>query len=338
MTMERVIGITKPVCRHYRRIGGMLLFCLIACGAHAEGEDIFNIGGLTNKTSDNYERRELYLDYRNHQREFVWPWLEASDTSLDWGLSLKRLTGKVNDTNFTGERFVAMIGKRISPAFYLEGWGGTHRLVVDNAGTERVSPHAIHIYATPNREFTVRVSNQHDYVYYENLLPAGITDRLAAHSSSLQVEWLPWENLRATWFSRWRTFSDGNSSRNNRLNLMYGFATNVPWIWAGVGAEELNYADQRSNYWSPYKFTDYGLRFDSNMPLTERINLSLAVNLDRIKENDKQGTGKYYSGGLEFKLTPRVSLFLTGNYISSLQSGSEWNEKTFQAYFSGMLF
>lgn len=324
-------------CQHCQLASVFLLLCL-ASGAHAENTDIYNIGGLTNKTSDNYERKEVFLDYRNHQREFVWPWQDSSDTSIDWGVSLKRLSGTVNDVNFTGERALVMLGKRISSGLYLEGWGGTHRLSVDNSDATRLSPHTINVYATPTREFTLRMSSQYDYVYYENLLPAGISEALTAHSSSFQLDWLPWENFRASGFSRWRTYNDGNSSRNNRLTVMYGFSTSVPWVWAGVGAEEINFADQRNTYWSPYKFTDYGLRFDSNMPLAERVNLTLAFNLDRIKENNLQGTGKYYSGGLEFKISSRVSLFLTGSYSSSLQSGSEWNEKTAQCYVAGSLF
>jgi len=304
----------------------------------AADSDVFNAGFLTDSTSDGYDRAETVFTYRNHRRAYVWPWEESDATTMDWGLSAKHLQGSVGTQQFNANQVMGMLGTNISPAIHLEGWLGTHWLKVSNVTEQKLASYSANVYLTPNETLTLRLEKARDYVYQEDLLPAGITDQLIARTSRLGYVWRPLSRIRIVGNSRWRNFDDGNSMRHNTLNLLYGISPGWPWVWVGVGGEKLNYAETKSGYWTPLRYSAYGLRFDGNFPITEWLNGVVQFNLDRIKENELNGTGKYLAAGVEFRLSSALSLKVDASRVRSVQSGSAWTANTYMLSLAGALF
>jgi hypothetical protein len=65
---------------------------------------------------------------------------------------------------------------------------------------------------------------------------------------------------------------------------------------------------------------------------------SAAANLDRVNEDGVSGDGRYYSIGLEARLTPALSLRASVSDGQSLQGGPVWSETTYLLSVGGRLF
>lgn len=331
-TCRRVVS----AWRHVRAVLAATVLLSIA-DVHASDTDLIRGGVLADRTSDGYDRNEAFLEYRNHRREFHWPWIETETRTLDWGVAAKYLSGRVGPAKYDGERAMAMLGKRFTDAMYVEGWLGGHRLRPDGPQDKTIGLYAAYARLTPAEGLTVHFDAERDFVYAENVLPAGVTDRLVARGHGAGGEWRPARRVRVLEKSRWRDYSDDNHKRQHILNVFYGISPDTPWIWAGVGAERIDFSRQVTGYWSPVQFTAYGVRLESSFPITDRLNGSAAFNRDRLDEDGLSGRGGYYALGLEVPLTRALFLKLDVSRVSSIQAGSRWTENTYVLSVAGGL-
>jgi hypothetical protein len=118
-----------------------------------------------------------------------------------------------------------------------------------------------------------------------------------------------------------RKLDDRNIQHQSAAALLYGVSPEWPWIWVGVGTEQLRCDESRPGYWSPRIFRSSGLRVDVAAPITEQLSYSVAANLDRVNEDGVSGDGRYFSIGLEARLTPALSLRASVSDGQSLQGG-----------------
>lgn len=298
---------------------------------------LFRTGVVADRTSDVFDRHELFFDYRNHRREFFWPWEEAETHDLDWGVNARRMRGSTITDRFDGTRVLGTLGKRFSPAVYLETSAGGHQLRVHGQGEKTLTIYSASAYLKPIDALSVHLETDKDFVYQEDVLPAGISAKLDARTTRLGLTWRPVNRLRILGQSRYRTFSDNNASHHNIFSALYGISPDWPWIWAGVGGEELEFDDQKTSYWSPKKFTAYGPRLDSSFPITQRLNGSAAINLDRLNEDGSHGNGGYFALGLEVRVSRTLYLKLDASHIKSVQRGSSWTGDTYSLSLAGAL-
>jgi hypothetical protein len=316
-------------------LGGTLWLCSTTWAAES---DLFNAGFLFDSTSDQYDRVETFFDYRNHRREYVWPWVNSENTTLDWGVRARHLQGSVRTQDFTGDQIMAMLGTGLSSAMRVEGWLGSHVLKVSNTKSHNLTNYSVNIYVKPTDTLDLHLENARDYVYQEDVLPAGIVDELTAHTTRLGYVWRPVSTLRIVGNSRWRSFDDGNRLQHNTLNVLYGISPDSRWIWFGIGGENLNYSETKTGYWSPSSFSSYGLRSEGDFPVSEWLDVTAQANLDRIKEVNTQGTGNYLALGLKFRVTDTLYIKADAARVRSVQSGSAWTENTYILSLAGALF
>ena len=305
-------------------------------GWTAEG-DLFQTGVLADRTSDVFDRHELFFNYRNHRREFFWPWEEADTQDMDWGVDARLLHGSTTTDRFDGTRVLGTLGKQFSRAVYLEASAGGHQLRVRDQGEKTLTAYSASARLKPIDTLSLQLETAKDFVYQENVLPAGITEKLDARTTILGFAWRPVTRVRILGRSRHRTFSDDNASRQEILSALYGLSPDWPWIWAGVGGEQLEFDEQKSSYWSPEKFTAYGLRLDSSFPISERLSGGAGINLDRLSEDGSHGNGGYYALGLELRLSRGLYLKLDASHIQSIQRGADWTENTYILSLAGAL-
>jgi hypothetical protein len=289
--------------------------------------DLFQGGWTSDSTSDDFQRGEWLLSYRNHRRDFVWPWEEAGATALDWGVDARDISGSLLSKHFEGRRFAAMLGKLLRP-MYAELWLGSDHLGASGPSKD------IFIYDgtlrfQPNSVLDIRVQSKRDFAYRDVLLPGGITDFLVLTKHGADVQWRPRPRLRTEANIEWRMLNDGNRARHYEGSLLYGVSPGTPWIWAGLGGEWLEYNRQVSTYWSPERFYAYGLRVDCSFSLSKRLEADLSANLDIEKEaHFRRNLGEYVDAGIAYHFASRWLLHLSVQLVRSQQVGHSWRQTT----------
>jgi hypothetical protein len=313
------------------------LGCLGTQPAAAEDLALYQASGLFNQTADGYQRWEAAVDYRNHRRDFFWPWEEAETDGLDWGVNAKYLSGTVDAARFRGTRVLGVLGWRYSTRVYFEGGLGAHQLRTDDADHETLGIYTLNAHYTPWAPLSLLFEASKDYVYPENVLPGGITQYLTARTEAMSTTWHATPRVRATLRARLRDFSDNNRQDQYTGALLYGISPDTPWVWIGIGGEHMGYDMQRPDYWSPRYYSSYGLRWESDFPLGARVTASLGLNLDRVHEDGVASNGQYYAFGLDTRISANLVLRLNASRVNSIQSGSRWHENTYGLSLAGSL-
>jgi hypothetical protein len=109
-------------------------------------------------------------------------------------------------------------------------------------------------------------------------------------------------------------------------------------VWAGIGAQVLKYDKEVPDYWSPDRFTAYGLRFESSFPVYKRLAGSAAANLNRQSENGTEGYGYDVRGGFQYRLYGQLYARLDMSKSKSIQQSSAWKSDNITFSLSGPLF
>lgn len=299
--------------------------------------DLFSMGLSTLHTTDDFDARTYSLSYRNNRREWFWPWQEATRHGLDWGLDMDRSRGELGPTEFQSSHVQGTLGAYLTPGIYLQGQVGEHTLETD-VGDRTIKSNSVTAMFGLDRDFSAQLATRRDFLYPEGLVPAGITVQLTARDYTASFRWRPNQRLRIQGNGTYRKFDDENDSQTGELSALYGISPSWPWVWAGVGVQQMGYDRQVSNYWSPDDFTAYGLRFDSSFPLNERLSGSVAANLDRLDEDGSKGTGYFLQAGLQYQMDGQLYARLDLNESKSLQRASTWTSDSVIFWLNGPLF
>jgi hypothetical protein len=299
--------------------------------------DLFNLGLSTQHTTDDFFIRTYSLSYRNHRREWFWPWQEATTHSLDWGLDMDRSRGEIGPTEFQSLHLQGTLGSYLTPGTYLQAQFGRHTLETD-VGDRTINSNSVTAMFGLGRDFSAQLETSRDFLYPEGAVPAGITVQLTARDYTASFRWRPHKRLRILGKGGYTDYDDNNSSQQGELTALYGISPDWPWVWAGVGVQRLNYDQQVSNYWSPNEFTAYGLRFDSSFPWGERLTGIVAANLDKLDEDGSKGTGYYLQAGLQYRLDGQLYARLDLTQSKSIQRASTWSSDNVFFSLSGPLF
>lgn len=300
-------------------------------------QDLFNLGIAYQSTSDDLYARTHRLSYRNHRREWFWPWQEATSRNIDWGIDIIRREGEHRPVEYESIQAQGTLGAYLAPGVYLRGAVGRHKLATD-LGDETLTTDAVTALLGQGSKVTVEFSSSKDFVYPGGVVPGGITQRLSARDYMVAFRLRPAQELRITGKGTYRKFSDDNFSRLAEINLLYGISPSWPWVWAGVGGQQLSYSQQVASYWSPSEFKAIGLRFESSFPLGTRLSGSATANLDWLDEDGSEGKGYYLAAGLQYRLSGQLYARLELNQTKSLQRASTWTSDSALLWLSGPLF
>lgn len=302
--------------------------------------DLFVLGFSSQRTTDDYDARTSSLSYRNHRREWLWPWQEAATDKLDWGLDIAHTAGKVSPTEFESSHAQGTLGAYLTQGTYFQAQLGRHNLRTDLGDRSIMSRHLTAIFGL-NSNFNAQLETSRDFIYPDGAVTGGITEQLTALEHSASFRWRAHDRLRIQGQGRYRDydkFNDENTSRQTEFNILYGISPSWPWVWAGVGAQRLTYDRQVASYWSPDEFIAYGLRFDSSFPLGKRLSGTVGANIDKLEEDGSEGDGYYLQAGLQYRVHGQMYARLDAIESKSIQRSSTWTSDTVRFQLSGPLF
>jgi hypothetical protein len=298
--------------------------------------DLFNLGITSQSNDDDFDSRTFSLSYRNHRRGWFWPWQEAASSGPDWGLNLDRTRGTYGQTEFRSVHVQATLGTYLNAESYIQAQAGQHALQTD-LGDRTITSHSLSAIFGEGRDFGLQLEASRDFIYPEGAVPGGIAQQMTARDYTGSVRWRPAYRWRLLGQGNRREYDDENNSHQGTMSILYGVSPEWPWIWAGVGAQYLSFKRQVADYWSPKRFTAYGLRFDSSFPITQRLTGTAAANLDKLDEDGSTGTGYYLQAGVQYRLHGELyaRLDLTGS--KSIQRTTTWSSNSIIFWLSSPL-
>lgn len=306
----------------------------------AAERDIFNLGYATNRTSDDYEAHTYSFSYRNKRREWFWPWQESASHGIDWGLDMDRTKGDAGTTEFKAVHGQGTLGFYLTKGSYLQAQVGRHKLETDTSERSITSRHVTAMFGL-NRNFSLQLESGRDFIYTGGSVTGGITRQLTALDHTASFRWRPENRLRIQGQGGYRKYDETNEeniARNADISALYGISPSWPWVWAGIGAQVLKYEKEVPDYWSPDRFTAYGLRFESSFPVYKRLAGSAAANLNRQSENGTEGYGYDVRGGFQYRLYGQLYARLDMSKSKSIQQSSAWKSDNITFSLSGPLF
>lgn len=302
--------------------------------------DLFNLGGAAHRTSDDYDARSYSFSYRNHRREWFWPWQESAKRGIDVGVDVDRTSGSVRSTEFDALHAQGSLGGYLTKGTYLEAQFGRHNLDTD-LGDRTITSHHVTAMAGLQHSFSIQLESARDFIYTGGSVTGGITRQLTAYDHSGSFRWRPDQRLRILGQGNFRKYdqeNEENIARSADLSALYGISPDWPWIWAGLGASILKYEHQVADYWSPNRYTAYGLRFESSFPVYKRLSASAAVNLNRQSEDGVKGNGYDIKAGVQYRLYGHLYARFDVNKSKSIQQSSTWTSDNIFFTLSGPLF
>ncbi len=337
---EQLDGSTIPPQESYELFNSDIAESAAEEEGSASERDLFVLGFSSLSTTDDFDARTASLSYRNHRREWFWPWQEATIDTLDWGLDVEYTNGEISPIEFESYHVQGTLGAYLTQGTYFEAQVGRHNLQTDLGDRTVTSRHLTARFGVKS-DFSARLETSRDFIYPDGAVPGGITEKLTALEHSASFRWRAHNRLRILGQGRYRDydkFNDENVSKQTEINILYGLYPSWPWVWAGVGAQRLTYDRQVPAYWSPEEFIAYGLRFDSSFPLGKRLSGSAAANLDKLDEDGSEGTGYYLQAGLQYRLYGELYARLDVVQSKSIQRSSTWTSDSVFFHLGGPLF
>lgn len=278
-------------------------------------------------TSDDFSIKTLDVIVRNHRRELIFPFENASNSALDWGLYGTANIGKLGSTKFSGRGLSGVLGRKYNSEFYLEASLGFQALDSDATSKSLFAPSVKAEWAKP-KSFSLQWSASRIFMYQRAYLPGPITEGTSAWSFKPYTTAYFNDRLKFLLRPEISWPDDGNKRFYIDVSLMYGVSLWPTWLWVGVGSEKLSNS-KPSSYWSPSKFYSYGLRLEVNGRLVDKLSGSLGLNLNKLKEEDlSEGDGHYFNAGLVYGERNDQNLKLEFTNIKSVQSNSEWESNS----------
>lgn len=279
------------------------------------------------ETSDGIADRILAAEFRNHRREFFWPYAAEEAEGWDWGARFERHLGFNTVAQYAGERALGLFGRKLSPSLRLDAAVGAHRLggvgVLSSATTRAIGE--LEAFYAPLENLKLALKLSHDWLYADLIQPLAVTGQLFASSASFRAVYSPAERISLRGNGSVRAFSDGNPRRAADLSALYGISTGVPWVWVGLGGEVLSYGENRSGYWSPTRFWSFGARLEAAVPIVGELSASGGLNLNVIREESRDPAQGYYgSASLQYGNRERFHVTFAYNRVSSIQGSGTW--------------
>ncbi len=278
-------------------------------------------------TSDGIFQNTWTGRYRSRRSDMFWPYSNESESGPGWGANVSWSRGTNASTSYQGTSAQAVFSEKFSQRAWLELTAGDHHLnnITSTQQTDFLTARLETLVAL--NSFNLNLVANRDFIYADLYQPGGVTQALSAQSLYLDLQYRPQEKWRFLSRNSYRWISDGNQRREFDLSTMYGVSIGVPWIWMGLGADLLSYANTSPGYWSPSQFASMGPRFEFVVPLLGAFSGTYALNVNRIDEvGSSPGLSFYAVAGLQYGTREALLIELAYTRIQSSQNGNTWND------------
>ncbi|MBL7671112.1 MAG: hypothetical protein JNM39_11575 [Bdellovibrionaceae bacterium] len=289
------------------------------------------------RTSDQFQRNSTSVSFDTCRRDLFWPYVGECSQTLGWGLQFKKNEVSIPEIPTLGSarpgvlgsglKLVGSVGTRLSPNHHLDIEIGGHSLNADPLYPTMVAAVGM---AQVNWKVTsswdLSFSEGRDLVYNELKLPAAFSHALTAWTFQTQSLYRLGHTWRFPIRGNLRNYSDENSSWEYDLAVLYGVSPGTPWIWVGLGFNQLSYQIQKSDYWTPKKVTSDGPRLEWDIPLYGKLSFSGGANFNHIAEqNAPEAEGYVALAGLKYGLREGFNMKIQYFKIETTQLGKAWS-------------
>ncbi len=315
--------------KKYRVYGLWLLTSL----AHAEKPDtpsaLYDMESEFYSDSNDLSVQQHAFSYRQGVDIFHYKHEQQKQGDNLWGLHVRRsIVRQSNAADYRGSDIKASFARKFNDKLSVAGSIGRSEL---SNGVQQAKK-AITLYGLKARvkltdEVEVQAHHSRDLLFNEALVEDDNGRLIDGKTSDIALFWRPHKKIRVQGATNYRSLSDDNSAKRTSAALLYGISPGWPWIWAGVSAEMLSYEQNKNSYWTPEKYTSYGVLVDSSFPVNDTLSLSMGANVNRNKEDDNPaGTGYSISAGADWTVRENVDIKMKGSLLESTQETSTWNQ------------
>lgn len=303
-----------------------LLTSFVSCLANAG--TFTHTTASASATSDFIELRQVDLDYKSKAIDLFWPYRDEEPSADFFGATLEYNQGSNTHSNYVGGHVGLTYGQKTSPKFL---WLETVGIDVLHQSARSATQNTLLtdglVQWAPTATFSSAFELKHGYIYTDLIQPGSVDDYIQALSGSLRVLDRI-QDFRTQLLLTGGLYSDENRRSCVDLSVLYKIDEATNWIWAGFGAEQLNYR-KRSNYWSPSSFWSVGPRFEAVVPFSTNWQVGLGLNLNHFQELGFE-TGNGYYGNLRLQYGTRESRNFSLSYtrITAQQDDHLWFENS----------
>nr|BFD32526.1 hypothetical protein GTC16762_21440 [Pigmentibacter ruber] len=281
------------------------------------------------QSSDQMFMHSSSMAFRNNRRDLSFPYENEDEVAWDVGGSLLTTQGFNAIHNYNGQRGNFLLGRKFSSNFQIDITSGAHRAYDTNNNNDKtIYSGEIKLFLHSDELFDLILSANRDYAYIYTIQPGGTNDRLTTNvlNFSFNYNFLPYLMTRMN--ENYFFISDQNAKSVSTVSLLYGIATDEPWIWVGIGYDNTSYKYNTTNYWSPSAFMGFGFRSEANVPIyvIDNVYLNLEFNYNRLWDKDTctRGNGVAFASKLQFGKRDNHNIAFFYNRINSIEDGNLW--------------
>lgn len=322
------------ILKSSRRIAFLLLIMSGIAAEVTHAQLSMSLAAEQERTSDSFSRQGLLGDLSTCHRDLFWPYKKECAGPWEWGahwrsykVSMPGATAFASEMTAFGNEGSISLGVKVSPEHLLTLEVGAHQLrALPNRDQITLGVGGITYQWKAHSTLDLSFLSRRDFVYQELKLPSGFEDALSAWNYTLRGLGRFRETWRIPFLLVYRQFSDTNTSSEFDLGVLYGISPGVPWIWAGLGCNQLVYSLKKSGYWTPEKVTSLGPRLEMDLPLGQKFSLNFGGNLNEIYEQGLPETqGFVFSAGLKYGSRDEANFYCHFLKIQAGQTGNPWS-------------
>ncbi|MCO4792201.1 MAG: hypothetical protein KC493_00710 [Bacteriovoracaceae bacterium] len=286
----------------------------------------FNFSSSYTGTRDHFMLRSFGMSWDKNRRYSGWEYPNEDTRAYDYGLSTTINNGSALSSKFQASRIMVNFGRKWSKSLSTKIFSGVHELKNKSSNQKHVT-----VPVKLEQTFKVKewlfssISLVKDWNYQDLQLSSAVdnfTKKSTVHHHFLIT---PTERVRLSLRGRNSKYSDTNKSYTQDLDMKYKVGPKHSWYLVGLGSEYTRFEKNLSGYWTPRKFLSVGPRFEVVQSIKEKFSLSLALNLNRFRdENGAWGDGFYSNTAITYGKRESLNTSLGYERIQSRQSENLW--------------
>ncbi len=281
------------------------------------------------QSSDQMFMHSSSLSFRSNRRDWSYPYENEARSAWDFGAALLTTHGFNALNNYNGQRAYVLLGKKINSNFLFEIYSGGHRIFdTGNNNDNTIFVGDLKFFFHVDELLDINFSANRDYAYIYTIQPGGTNNRLTTDSLNFALSYNIFSDISTRINESYFYISDQNTKSVTNISLLYGIATDEPWIWVGLGYENTSYKFVTPDYWSPSAFMAFGFRSEANIPiyLIDNIFINLEFNYNRIWDKDTctRGNGVAIASRLQFGQRENHNFSIFYNRVNSIQDDNLW--------------
>lgn len=307
----------------------LLIFILIFNDSAYSENSIVTANYSYLQSSDQMFMHTSSLLFRSHRRDLSYPYENEDTTGWDFGSSVLTTQGFNANNNYNGQRGYLLLGRKFNSNFLIDFYSGGHRAFdTGNNNDKTIFIAELKALFHIDELLDISLAANRDYAYIYTIQPGGSNNRLTTNSFNFALNYNIFSDIVTRINENYFYISDQNTKSVTNIALLYGIATEEPWIWVGLGYENTSYKYVTTDYWSPSAFMAFGFRSEANLPiyLIDNIFINLELNYNRIWDKDTctRGNGVAIASKLQFGRRENHNFSVFYNRLSSIQDGNLW--------------